>query len=231
MIHIIYPLGTGSAWNDMEIRLSISSVRKFCTDPDIRIYVCGCPPPEDIEDIHFISVPKVSTSRYQIVPYNLLMAMNHIDSDELTIIMNDDFFAIKHFSFVNMPLWYDMTIHQRANKQGISETYKNNLINSMMLPDDLNFAVHFPMPVRRPDIFKKVLTRCYKRDRDISFRNTYGNQCRLLGDTIEQMDDLKLYEQYKLHEIVALLAGKTWFSIGDRFLTDQNKSILKHLLS
>jgi hypothetical protein len=157
------------------------------------------------------------------------MAMNHIDSDELTIIMNDDFFAIKHFSFVNMPLWYDMTIHQRANKQGISETYKNNLINSMMLPDDLNFAVHFPMPVRRPDIFKKVLTRCYKRDRDISFRNTYGNQCRLLGDTIEQMDDLKLYEQYKLHEIVALLAGKTWFSIGDRFLTDQNKSILKHL--
>lgn len=227
-IHLIYPLGDGSPWHDHEIRFSVASVRKHCTDPDIAIHICGMEPRQHIRDVEFISVPKISSSRYQIVAYNILMAITHIHP-EMCVIMNDDFFAIRPFSFRDMPLYYDMSIEQRSVKPGISPAYRTNLLNSMRSIDDLNFAVHFPLPVRYVDIMKNVLHECRHKEA-VSFRNLYGN--RVIGkDTIVQKQDIKLHNPMRIEEIITTLSGETWFSIGDKFLNNSGRTFLTRMLS
>lgn len=214
MVNVLYPLGKTSHHNDFEIENSIRLLRKFSTDK-LHIIVAG-QVPENIDADEVIQLPKQIMNRYKTVAYNLYNSL----PEKFTVLMNDDFFVTQEFSFKKMPLYFDGTIKQRLKQVWINRTYYNNLKNSSTDENDLNFAVHFPMPIRDPLLFRLILSNILQDEKEegISFRNLYGNS----------VDEKKEFKKDVKHNTFRGAIDSDWFSIGDAFLNEQGK---KYILS
>lgn len=87
----IYPLGDGSKWNDNELLVSVSLLKKY--HKDARVIVVGEKPKCNI-NVEFIP-NKQEGSRYQKSMGNILKGVGAV-KDQF-VLMNDDFFAPKNF--------------------------------------------------------------------------------------------------------------------------------------
>jgi len=217
-IKVIYPLGWGSNWKNTEIKLSIQQLRKHCQD-EIEIIVVGENP--NIQGVNWIPNSPRGT-KYNNVARNLLKGMEQSGN---YVLMNDDFFCLKPFSFENMPLWYDGLLADRIAKINVNNAYHRVLKNSASKYSDLNFAVHYPFPVRNWDLFLGVLEQSLSKD--ISHRCVYGNQ---VEDQKEQKKDMKFYRKIGFSDFLDQVADCDWFSIGDGFITEMiKKNLIKFL--
>jgi hypothetical protein len=215
---VIYPLGWGSNWKNTEIKLSIQQLRKHCQD-EIEIIVVGENP--NIQGVNWIPNSPRGT-KYNNVARNLLKGMEQAGN---YVLMNDDFFVIKPFSFEDMPLYYDGLLADRINQINVNNAYHRVLKNSTTKYSDLNFAVHYPFPVRNWELFLQVLEQSLKKG--ISHRCVYGNQ---VDDKKEQKKDMKFFRNIGFSDFLEQVASCDWFSIGDGFLTQTNKNNLVKFL-
>lgn len=199
-MNFIYPLGDGSRWDDNELRISILLLRKYCKNPNI--IVVGEKPRCEI-DFEFIP-NQTEGSRYQKSMSNILKGLEVIN--EPFVMMNDDFFCTKEFT--EIPLYWDMTVKERI-KCATSIIYQRFLEKSV---GELNYAVHKPFMVEDIELFKDLVDKCLKRN--ASIRITYGNEYK---KNSKQEKDIKLKDKIEVAD---------WFSIGDAFLTPENKKWL-----
>ncbi len=217
---VVYPLGNGSIWDDRELKYSINSLLKFTNVTEIYIVgsVPRCELPENVYILPFESKYKHSAQR---VAHNLICFLDKVCPREF-IVMNDDFFCNQLCDLSKLPLWYDKPISERMLKPGISSKYKYTLLKSIRNKEDLNFGVHFPLPVRHVDIFRESLNEALSITNGCSYRNIYGNKVKDI-ETIEQRKDLKFSKHTKTPEDVLQY---DWFSIGDEFLLPHCKRFL-----
>lgn len=214
----VYPLGNGSGWKDNELRLSINSLRKY-TDVS-EIWVVGEKPRCEIDFFTISNKPKYNAVP-QIVADNLITFISQVNPDKF-VLMNDDFYCTRPTSLKKLPLYYDRLILERMSKPGISSKYKYTLEKSIRAKTDLNFGVHFPLPVRKVSIFIDCLKESIKTPNGCSFRNLYGNRVKDI-QVIEQRNDLK-YCRHMADPSEVL--NNEWFSIGDEFLLPHCKAFL-----
>ena len=200
----IYPLGDGSKWDDNELLVSVSLLKKY--HKEARIIVVGEKPKCDI-DVEFIP-NKQEGSRYQKSMSNILKGVEAV-KDQF-VLMNDDFFCTKEFS--DIPLYWDMTVKERI-KLAPSIIYQRFLERSS---GELNYAVHKPFMVKDVDLFVDCVNKCLRNNSSV--RIMYGN---IYKENSKQEKDIKLRS-----------IGETadWFSISDKFLTPENKTWLKLLI-
>jgi hypothetical protein len=216
-MNVIYPLGIGSRWANMEIKLSVEQIRKHSKE-DLKIWIAGVDPKMD--GTHFVSQPKFLNSKYRNVALNLKTGLEAIRADNSNdvVLMNDDFFCVKDFSFNEMPLYYGGLATEWRDKINVNNHYRKALTNSIKSPEDLNFAVHYPMPIRELDLFSDVLELALKGD--YSIRILYGNASK---DKKVELADKKFAKNLPFSEIEPNLAQLTWFSVGDQFMTNINR--------
>lgn len=220
---IVYPLGSGSPWQDMELKLSINSLIKNCNPG--KIYVIGEKPRSEVNAI-FIPYKSKYKSVAQNVADKILYFINEIRPKEF-LIMNDDFFCNEKTDLNSLPLFYDRPIKERIMKPGISSKYKYTLQQSIVNDDDLNFATHFPLPVRFPEIMGDSILYSLNIPNGCSFRNIYGNRVKQV-ENIEQRNDVKFARHTKHPEEVL---NYPWFSVGDEFLLPKNRLFLYNLFN
>lgn len=218
---VIYPLGSGSLWNDMELKLSINSLKKYCNPGSI--YIVGEKPRTQVEGIH-IPFKSKHTSVAQNVADKILHFIKTVNPEKF-VIMNDDFFCTKKTDLNSIPLYYDKPIKERILKPGISSKYKYTLLKSIVEDDDLNFGTHFPMPVRFPEIMIDSIEYSMSIPNGCSYRNIYGNRAKWF-DKIEQRNDVKFARHTKEPEEVL---NHHWFSVGDEYLLPTNRAFLYNL--
>jgi hypothetical protein len=196
-LNFIYPLGDGSRWEDNELMVSVSLLRKHCKEP--KIFVVGEKPTCNV-DVEYI--PNfVEGSRYQKSMSNILKGLEAVG--EPFVLMNDDFFCTKDFD--EIPLYWDMTVKERM-KFASSVIYSRFLERSL---GELNYAVHKPFMVEDIELFKDLAEKCIRSNSSV--RIAYGN---IYKKNSKQEKDIKLK---KIGEVA------DWFSIGDAFLTPENK--------
>lgn len=217
---VVYPLGNGSIWDDKELKYSINSLLKYTNVTEI--YIVGSVPRCNIDHDVFI-LPFESKFKHsaQRVANNLLCFMDKVCPNEF-IIMNDDFFCNQNCDLSKLPLWYDKKISERMQKPGISSKYKYTLQKSIRDKEDLNFGVHFPLPIRHVDIFRESLNEAINTTNGCSYRNLYCNKVKSI-EHIEQRNDLKFSRHTKTPEDVLQY---DWFSIGEEYLLPHCKKFI-----
>lgn len=220
MIDVIYPFAPTSVNDDIEIHLSIGLLRKHCKD-DINIIVAG-QVNIDVDANKIIKTPKVAKSRFHSSAANLYAGLE-ASTGSFAVLMNDDFFALQDFSFEDMPMWHNGRILDVLDNEVFNKPYKKNISNSVAHVDDLNFAIHVPLPLRHVQGAKMVLKRIANTWYPVSFRNVYGNVFRNLF-VIEERTDVKLKEAHSIVDIKG-----DWFSVNDSFLSPDNIIYIKKL--
>lgn len=225
-MELVYILGSGSKWQDNELRYSLRSVEKFGQNVD-GVTIIG-QLPTWLRKVTYIK----AADPYEMKCDNAWLKI-HVACMQLKrpfVLMNDDFFLLQPTDFNNLPRYYDGDMKDLIGRYHKSSPYVKcqaatyHVLQQNNLPTR-NYAVHYPVTID-PARMQKVWG-LFKRQPGISFRNLYGN---LVGsDNDVQFKDNKISEALHTHEIAERLEGWSMFSIGDKFLNEAGKQYL-HML-
>lgn len=227
MIKLVYILGSGSKWEDNELRYSLRSVALHGRNV-AEVIICGTRPAW-VQNITHLP----AKDNCQIAADNVWNKVRTVCDalQEPFVLMNDDFYLLHEVDFERLPLYYDGTIDQLLERYKRTSNYRQVQANTLKLLEahhrtTRNYALHVPItidPVIARGIFKD-----YGTAPALSFRNIYGNSCPAPHGRMP-LQDLKLSEPQEAADIKTMEAFKTFFSIGDRFLTAYGKQYLQQL--
>lgn len=229
MTDIVYLLGTGSGWYDNEIRYSIRSLEMFVSD--IRnIYIVGQRPKWLTNVIH-LPFPDSHGCKERNIMLKMAYVCGHPDLSENFLHIHDDHFALAPQSADNIPYWRGESLqrlyqHLTPDKKShwhnaVENTF--NVLKSRGLTT-YNFDLHYPMLINKK-VFPEIMDRYdWKTPRGYVVKSLYANTIGIPGD---KMHDLKLSQRHNYGQLVSLLKGKNWFSLGNSALNFNLKNLLQ----
>lgn len=177
---LVYILGTGSTWNDNEIRYSLRSVQKNVLDLG-NVFIVGEYPPFIQNAIHIPCHDNFKT-KWLAGYTKFVSACNdpRVSSDFL--MMNDDFFFLRPVRACTYPYYYSGTIPvvvSKSKNHGLTSPYLTARCFIGRKKYIRNYAVHRPMifnkekflamPPPNPDLL------------GFSFRSFYANYYKCSG--------------------------------------------------
>ena len=102
---ILYIVGTGSKWNNNELRYSLRSIEKNGRNID-RVFLCGYKPAwVSREVIHIVAEDKYPRKHKNIL-HKVLKAIDFSDISSHFLISSDDHYYIKETDFDALPVYY-----------------------------------------------------------------------------------------------------------------------------
>lgn len=176
---VVYILGTGSKWQNNEIRYSLRSLQNIKHD---RVFVIG-ERPEWLEGIIHVPAGDIFGSQKQKNALHKLSVALKTDVSDDFILMNDDFFILKP------------TVVRYAYKGTLQESltgragglYREALKNTIArFPAGFDYSLHIPFIYNKHKLAETIAT-C--DDKPVLLRALYGNMHQVGGC---QMDDVKL---------------------------------------
>jgi hypothetical protein len=222
----VYPLGTGSVWNDKELELSIKSIKKFSTELVAFVVIGENPRCELPDGVRYIQY----TPRHNNRAIDVLLKYQYIFSHPLFqyteeyCIMSDDIFALKEFKPSDLKNCYWKTIGERLQEKKGDGQWRMYQANAGEINDKC-FSTHRPFPVRNKHLFLTSIIECINRVADPF--TYYGN---LLYKNDVSLCEEKKNTKINKHDLNWYNDNIDWLSIGDKFLLPQNKEKLCKLL-
>lgn len=185
-LDVVYILGTGSMWNDNEIRYSLRSVDRYL--PHRNVYVIG-------ERLHWFNgithIPENDPHQNKTANglHKIFRAASEPEISDPFILMNDDFFF---WDFVSEIVPYrrstisdSMRMHPTKGGyyyNSLKET--KDLLDGLGL-DDLDFEVHYPALFYKENL-RNAIRLGLRHSKHFLIRSFYHNLYQLPG--IETMD-------------------------------------------
>lgn len=230
-MNIVIPLGSGSPWQDGELRYCLRGVEKYLNGIDDLIIVGRCPdwlkgvihiPCKDNPDGSF-------RDRNIYNKVRVAIESGHAGTDFL--FFNDDHFLLHDFDANVFPYHYQHSLTSYAQSLKTSSLYRNTLTNTLNLlvgrnQPEKHFDIHAPI-IYNSDLFLKHVSSV-----DWSVRYGYGIKslyCNLSGIEGEEYEDLKFREPLSEAEIYRSIQQRFYFSIGNKALNADMKSVLHRL--
>lgn len=223
---ILYTLGTGSIYQNAEIKMSIKLIRKYAKFD--RIFVIGENP--NIEGIEFIPF-KDTMSRTRNVFRKLCEVAENSDISEDFLYMMDDVFVLRPIDIENYLLYHSGEIPTYPN---VSSYFREILNTKEFLKQNkkptLHYGVHCPIIYNKKKILEidpMYWQYVNRYNRELNPRILYGNWFE--NDNKQFIKDLKLIKDYPMQELKDMLKDKEWFSIGSRSYDGNIKKYLEEL--
>jgi len=223
MTSIVIPLGTGSRWNDTELRFCLRSVEKHLTGYG-EVFIVGEKPPW-LRNVVHIPCPDYGDKIYdkeRNIYCKILAACADDRVTEDFLFMNDDHFLLQDYNAELFPNYFDgflkdfktITLYRRSVSNTIEHFNKYALA---WLPnfEPLYCDVHCPI------LYNKQSWKGLQRLLDMSkpfgycLKTIYG-MYELVDEEWIQQSDLKINEVYPASKIRDMIYERPWFSIGDR---------------
>lgn len=210
---IVIPLGTGSRWDNTELRYCLRSVEKHLTGYG-DIFIIGEKPGwlKNVIHIPFDEgfAPKSYEKERNI--FNKIMAACH--DERVTgrfLFMNDDHFLLQEHEAIRFPFYCDSTLNMFLTVTDYKYTVQNTLeyFDGALVG---NFDVHAPI-VYHKEYFPCLSKADWSKEWGYCIKSMYCDINGIIGD---KYPDLKINEPYPADKIHQLIAGRPWFSIGDR---------------
>jgi len=228
---VVYVLGTGSPWQDNELRYSLRSVEKYISGIG-QIYVVGACPAWLSGVVH-LPYPDRYTCKERNIMLKLAYACGHPDLSETFLHVHDDHFALQPQISRETPYWAGGTLESMA--RGMTNK-KNHWYDAVMNTHNAlkanghathNFDLHLPMLFNK-NLYPEIMDRYNWQGMGRGFvvKSLYANS---LGIVPTRIGDIKLSERYPMPEIVRRLKGRPWYSIGNGGLSGQFKMLLEAL--
>lgn len=166
---IVYILGSGSVWEDNEIRFSLRSVEKNVSDLHSVFVVGECP--DWMKNVVHIPAKDLFSRKWRNGYHKIKIACNddRITSDFL--LMNDDFFIIKEIEAKNYPYYYNKQLPLSINKTALFLKKKKRGFQ--------NFSVHRPFRYNKEEFLSMPELPIWELG--FSVRSFYANYYRKKG--------------------------------------------------
>jgi hypothetical protein len=222
MIDCVIPFGNGSSQKNIELMFCLRSLEKYMSGVR-NVFIIGQPPPVFINPDSVIHIPYEDDARSRFRDRNIMRKMMEACKDTRVsdpfIMVHDDHFLLDHYDAEQFPYYHHGPILPGVGQYG--DTKRNTL--AVLSEHALNYDSHCPM------VFNKFLFKWVMKD--VDWNKYYGYLMKSIycfpGKTGEHMPDLKIRMPLKKDEIYEQLAGRRWFSIGDKCWTDNG---MKELL-
>ena len=185
-IDVVYPLGTGSAWNDNELRFSLRSLMRYVEDLGRIIIVGHKPSWLDVASVLHIPMADSKGGKDRNMIRKVLAACDHVSGPFVR--MSDDQCVLRSMRFADLPAY-----GRRAERLGECPTKRwsrNKYHTQQWLAERglsfHDFDLHCPMPCD-PKIFRQMGEESVWQNEKCTINTLYGNMAGLiphLGDIL-----------------------------------------------
>ena len=204
---IVIPLGTGSRWQNNELRFALRSIEKYLTGYD-KIFIIGECPSYLQNIVHIISFDFTGRKEYSI--FNKIMkAVKDERCSDYFVFWNDDIFLIDDLHTSDFKFWYEGTLQSKYEQ---SHGHYKAAIRSVMdihHPNSEYTDIHTPIIYNKEKFIKNVAAEDWIREYVIKSLYTSA-----MLASFEPMPDLKINKAMTYYEIKALIKDRLFFSIG-----------------
>lgn len=228
---LVYVLGTGSKWEDNEIRYSLRSADRNL--PHRNVIVVG-ERPEWLQNIIHIAIPdgfaNVKGGKYRNVIRKIIGACNDDRVSKDFVLMNDDFFTLKpinHIEPYTVGSLQSVIDHFRE-RYGIKTGGNNQYINALTrtlrflqkqgIADPKSYNVHVPIVYNKAN-FIDMTDRVDWLAQGYSWRSLYGNLYDI--GSVERTDP-KISSKVDLLHFLKRTDYGDFLSISDNVAQDRN---------
>lgn len=131
---ILYVLGTGSKWDNNELRYSLRSIEKFGKNVG-NVYVIGTNPGFLSDNVIFIDVVDYLNSKAKNILNKICIACDATSIGDHFLLSSDDHFYVKETDFDNYPIYCKGELPDKVSPDDESKSYKYSLIDTRELLD------------------------------------------------------------------------------------------------
>lgn len=203
---LVYVLGSGSKWNNNELRFSLRSVEKNLKGVG-KIYVVGENPGYFTDKIIYIYYPDPLGGRNADgnMALKILRACSEENLSDNFLFMNDDFIINREMEVSEIPWLHKNDMATRPEEYWNREFYRKRLRRTFEVLQERNlptiqYDYHAPMLMNKHE-FPKVMEQFdYKEDIGYTFRSLYGNCMKLPAIPILGKK-VTLYRNYKVAQL------------------------------
>lgn len=204
---IVIPLGTGSRWQNNELRFALRSIEKYLTGYD-KIFIIGeCP--SYLQNIVHIPCPDFTGRKEYSVFNKIMKAVKDERCSDYFVFWNDDIFLIDNLHTADFKFWYEGTLQSKYEQShGHYKAAIKNVID--VCTSDCDYTdIHTPI-IYKKDYFYKYVA-CNNWDKEYVIKSSYTS---VMSASFEPMPDLKINKAMTYYEIKARIKDRLFFSIG-----------------
>jgi len=204
---IVIPLGTGSRWQNNELRFALRSIEKYLTGYD-KIFIIGeCP--SYLQNVIHIPCPDFPGRKEYSIFNKIMKAVADERCSDYFVFWNDDIFLIDNLQTADFKFWYEGTLQDKYEQShGHYKAAIKNVID-ISKPDDYYTDIHTPI-IYNKDYFYKYVA-CNNWDKEYVIKSSYTS---VMSASFEPMPDLKINKAMTYYEIKARIKDRLFFSIG-----------------
>lgn len=225
---ILIPLGSGSKWENNELRYSLRSIEKYVRNVG-EIYIVGLKP-NWLKNVIHVPFNDVHNGNPRLRNQNILQKILHTILEypisENFVFTNDDIFFNREFSADKIPYFSDMNIDDYLqSKPHLNRIYKSAVLRTKALLLEHNktlyhYDIHAPIIYNKQrffEIFKDI------KD-EIIIKSYYSNFCPEIKPKL--LEDNKIFKPLSLHEIQTANKYNPFMSLTDIALNDIMKKYI-----
>lgn len=216
MMDIVIPLGSGSGWDNNELRFALRSIEMHIADRG-KIFIIGHRP-EWIKNIVHIPAKDQPglVNKERNIMQKISLACKHPAISQEFVFMNDDHFLLQPLTFP-MPYYYHQSLNSSVVKRTSGDGYSQSMRNTMEVLQKgglttYNFDIHCPIVYDKTKFLKVMKCVDWSAAYGYVIKSLYCNALRLPG-TVDM--DLKIRHRCNCFELEALTYGRRVFSIDD----------------
>lgn len=226
MIDLVYIVGPLSPYNDLELRYSLRSVERYMGGLKYNgrvksVFIVGHKP-DFIQNV--IHIPCEDPYGYpahkeQNILFKVVKACNDPRLSEDIILMDDDVFLNALSWAPTLPYYYDGSLQEYQARIPAVNMYHGTLANTIATLEahgspTRNFNVHSPWRINKLTFPSVMAGFNFAQHNGLAIQSLYYNTVSGIIGT--KTDDLKFNEPMSISEIKDKIAGKRFFSCGDK---------------
>jgi len=223
---IVIPLGTGSLFNNLELKYCLRSIEKYCTDYNV-VLVGNIPDWIKDNKLYIIRANDMTNIPSQNIANKLIKYCHNFHVEKDFVLFNDDYVLTKEFDLTAVNCFYHKELAYHINKSfGTENEYIEYLMNTYKHLVDykfttFNYDIHYPSKMNTR-LFK-ILYESIEWHKKMLVKSTYFNTFRNM--TAIEKADVKINKPVSKIELLSLIKNTNCFSYGDNGL-DGNKMYL-----
>jgi hypothetical protein len=217
MIDIVYVLGSGSKWENNEIRYSLRSVEKYLQNYR-NIYIVG-ERPDFLQNIIHIPAEDLWHPSRNILE-KILKACRTQEISSKFMFMNDDHFLLQETNAPTYPYYHSGELATDLVKYTPGNWYKNYLQETIAALKEknlttANYDCHTPIIYHKKWFIEKL--QAFDFTKKILIKSAYANSW---AHPSEYIKDCKIKGWKSEQELNKMISGQHIFSTGDQCLAD-----------
>jgi hypothetical protein len=227
-IDVVYVLGTGSHWNNNEIRFSLRALEKNLKGYR-NIYVIGMCPPWLKNVRHIPFKDELVQNADGNIARKVLRVCQEPDLTENFLFINDDHIIMKPIEAASIPPYHkgDLTTKPKSYFQ---ETFwRGRLFRTMNVLKEkglstLHYDCHIPMVINK-HLFPEAISRFdFEKNIGYTMKSMYGNVVHGLNAPKLDGEKVTLFKEFNsISQLKRRVAGRQFVAFNDEGLNNRVK--------